>query len=226
MVRVNKAYRDRQHPSALRSVNGQPIHGTTGLKLKQFHIDPLLDQCICNALWPKSKPIVRPTVYPLNPPISKLWLLNIGLENPRSRSWVRSKFKVTTGVQHPIDSHHFCSMSTHPVIPMIELFLKNLTFKSQGQNHIQRSHSRYTILSNHIYFVPCWMALSFLRYSSFKNWLWRSKVKAIGEVKVQSHDVSLTSYQPTSVCFHINRPSHSWDSAFSKFYLEKPRSRS
>ena len=44
-------------------------------------------------------------------PIPKIWLLKFDLENPRSRSWVRSKFKVTTWVQHPNDSHPFGSMS-------------------------------------------------------------------------------------------------------------------
>ena len=51
-------------PPAPRSVNGQPIHGPAGLLLWQFHIDPLLGWCISRALWPKSKPIVCPTVYP------------------------------------------------------------------------------------------------------------------------------------------------------------------
>ena len=37
----------------------------------------------------------------------------------------------------------------------------------------------------------------------------------------QGHIVGSTSYQPTSDSFHINRPSHSWDTAFLKFVLEK-----
>ena len=40
---------------------------------------------------------------------------------------------------------------------------------------------------------------------------------------VQSHNVGLTSYRLTSLSFHVNRPSHSRDTAFSKFYLEKKR---
>ena len=51
----------------------------------------------------------------------------------------------------------------------------------------------------------------------FKKLTFRSMVKVMGEVKVQSHNVSLTSYRLTSLSFHVNRPSHSWDTAFSKF---------
>ena len=48
----------------------------------------------------------------------------------------------------------------------------------------------------------------------------------MGEDKVWSHNVSLTFYRLTSLSFHVNRPSHSWDTTFSKFDLENPRSRS
>ena len=48
----------------------------------------------------------------------------------------------------------------------------------------------------------------------------------MGEVKVWSHNVSLAFYLLTSLSFHVNRPSHSWDTTFSKFDLENPRSRS
>ena len=46
------------------------------------------------------------------------------------------------------------------------------------------------------------------------------------EVKVESHKVGVTSYRLTSLSFHVNQPSHSWDTTFSKFDLENPRSRS
>ena len=36
----------------------------------------------------------------------------------------------------------------------------------------------------------------------------------------------LTFYRLTSLSFHVNQPSHSWDSIFSKFALKNPRSRS
>ena len=166
-----------------------------------------------------------------------------------------------------MDSHPFISI--HPLIHMIELF-KYLTFKIQGQSHSLRSNNRYNILSTHIPFIPCWSALPFLRCSYLKNWPWKSKVKVMGEVKVKNRNVSLTSYQLTSLSVHsiwhpiaelqrfqnltlkikgqghgwghssksqcgynilsthipFVRPSHSWDTAFSKFDLEDQGSRS
>ena len=93
-------------------------------------------------------------------------------ENARSRRKVRSKLKVTTWVQHSVNSHLFHSMWIGHPIP--ELWL-------------------------------------------FKIWSWKSRVKT-----VQSHNVGLTSYRLTSLLFHLNRPSHSWDTAFSKFDPENP----
>ena len=51
----------------------------------------------------------------------------------------------------------------------------------------------------------------------------KSKVKVMGEVDIESHKVDVTSYQLTSLSFHVNRPSHSWDTTFSNFDLENPR---
>ena len=114
-----------------------------------------------------------------------------------------------------MDSHPF--MSIHPLIPMIELFL-NLIFKIQGQSHSSRSHNRYNILSPHIPFIPCWSALLFLRCSYLKNWPWKSKVKVMGEVKVQSHNVSVTSYRLASLLFHVNLAYHCWVTTFFKIW--------
>ena len=160
-----------------------------------------------------------------------------------------------------------------PPIPEIRL-LKKMTLKIKGQGHgwghSSKSQCGSNILSIHISFVPCQSDLPFLRYSSFKIWLWKSKVKVIaqghkvgiapyrlisflfhiwsalpflsydflkiwpwksrvkvmGEVTVQRHSVGLTSCRLTSLSFHANRPSHSLDTAVSKFDLENPRSRS
>ena len=95
--------------------------------------------------------------------------------------------------------------------PIRELWLfQNLTLKIKGQGH-GRGHSSKSqcgssILSNHVLFVPCQSALPFLRNSIFKISPWKSKVKVIGEVRVQSHNVGLASYRPTSLSFHVNRP--------------------
>ena len=101
------------------------------------------------------------------------------LENPRSRSWVRWTVKVTTWVQHSIDSHAFHSKSIGHPIPEIPLF-QNLTLKIQGQGHgwgeRWKPQSGCNILSTHMPFVPCQSALPFLGYSIFKIWPWKSKV--------------------------------------------------
>ena len=139
------------------------------------------------------------------------------------------KLKVTKWVLHPIDSHRFGSKSIGHSIPEIQHF-QNLTLKIQGQGHgwggHWKSQSRCNILSTHIPFVPCQSAIPFLRYDFFKFWLWKSKVKVMGEVDIESHKVDVTSYRLTSLSFHVNRPFHSWDTVFSKFDLENPRSRS
>ena len=100
-----------------------------------------------------------------------------------------------------------------------------MTFKIQGQSHSSKWHTRYNILLTIIPFVLCWSALQYLRYSYLKNRPWKSKFKVMGEVKVKSHNVSLTSYRLTSLSFHVSRPSHSWDTAISKFDVENSRSR-
>ena len=80
------------------------------------------------------------------------------VENSRSRSWVRSKFKVTTWVQHSDDSHPFRSMSLGHPIPELWLF-ENLTLKIKGQGHgwghSSKSQCGSNILSAHIPFIPC-----------------------------------------------------------------------
>ena len=152
------------------------------------------------------------------------------LENPRSRSWKRWTLKVTTWVQHSVDSNNpFCSMSICPPIPEIQHF-QNLNLKIQGQGQGWSGHwksqSGCNILLTHIPFIPCQSAIPFLRYDFFKIWPWKSKVKVMGVADIKSHSMGPTFYRLTSLSFHVNRPSHSWDMTFSKFDLENPRSRS
>ena len=47
----------------------------------------------------------------------------------------------------------------------------------------------------------------------------------MGEVNVESHNMGPTFYRLTSLLLHVNRPSHSWNTTFSKFDLQNPRSR-
>ena len=48
----------------------------------------------------------------------------------------------------------------------------------------------------------------------------------MGEVTLQSQNGSLISYRLSFLSLHVNQPSHSWDTAFSKFDLENQGSRS
>ena len=63
-------------------------------------------------------------------------------------------------------------------------------------------------------------------YCYWKIWPWKSKVKVMVEVNVESHTMGPTFYRLTSLSFQVNQPSHSWDTAFSDFDLENPRLRS
>ena len=116
-------------------------------------------------------------------------------------------------------------MSIGPSIPEIHHF-QSLTLKIQGQGHSSRSQRRYTTLSIHILFVPCQSALPFMGYSYFKIWHWKLMVKVMGEVKVESHNMSPTFSRLTSLSFHVNRASHPWVMTISKFDLENQVSRS
>ena len=89
-----------------------------------------------------------------------------------------------------------------------------------------KSQHGSNILSTHIPSIPCQSAISLLRYNFFKIWPWKSKVKVMGDVDIESHNMGATFYRLTSLWFHVNRPSHSWDTTFSKSDLENPRSRS
>ena len=95
-----------------------------------------------------------------------------------------------------------CSMSIGHPIPEIRLF-QNLTLKIQGQGHGRRerwkSQHGSNILLTHIPFVPCQSAIPFLGYDFFKIWPWKSKVKVMVEVKVESHKVGVTTYRLTTL---------------------------
>ena len=123
-------------------------------------------------------------------PTHKIWLLKFDLENPRSRSWVRSKFKVITWVQHPIDSRPFGSISTHPLIPIIELF-QNLTFKIQGRSQSSMSHIMYNNPSTpHIPVIPPVDRPPFLRCNCLKKMT--LKIQGQGHGRGQESNALLT----------------------------------
>ena len=93
----------------------------------------------------------------IGPPIPGIQLIisKFEVENSRSRSWVRSKLKVTIWVQHSVNSHPFHSMSIGHHIPELHLF-QNLTLKINRQGHgwgdSSKSQCGSNILSTHIPF--------------------------------------------------------------------------
>ena len=135
-----------------------------------------------------------------------------------------------------IESHNmgptFCrlkSLSFHVNLPSHSwdtAFSKFDLENPRSRSWVKWTQSGCNILSTNIPFLPCQSAILFLRYDFFKIWPWKSKVKVMGKGNVESHKVGVTSYRFTSLSFHVNRPFHSWDTAFSKFDLENPRSRS
>ena len=108
---------------------------------------------------------------------------------------------------------------------LMQLFQK-LTLKIQGQGHGWGQNSEWqcesNILSTHIPFAPCQSPSHSWDNSMFKIWPCKSKVKVIA----QGHKIGLTPYRLISLSFHVDRPSHSWDTAISKFDVENSRLRS
>ena len=150
--------------------------------------------------------------------------MSIGLPIPEIQHFQKLTLKIKGqghGWGHSLNSQcGFNILSAH----------QNLTLKIKGQGHgwghSLNSQCGSNTLSTHFPFVPCQSSIPFLSYDWFKIWPWKSRVKVMGDVTVQSHNVGLASYQLTSLSFHVNWPSHSWDTAFSKFDLENEGSRS
>ena len=164
------------------------------------------------------------------------------------------------------NKEHFELWTLNLPIPQIQLF-QNLTFKNQSQGHgwgqSSKSQNGFDFLSTRSPFVPCQLALPFLRCDFLKFDLEnrkrpRSKLKVIDshpfcsmsidpsipeiqlfqnltlKIQGQGHERG-QSPKPQSVShflsihiilFHVNQPSHSWNTAFTKFDLEKSRSSS
>ena len=99
-------------------------------------------------------------------------------------------------------STHIPFIPCQSVIPLLVWLFQNVTLKIQGQGHgwgqSWKSQSGCNILSTHIPLVTCQSALSFLRYSIFKIKPWKSKVKVMGEVDIESHNMDPTFYRLTS----------------------------
>ena len=102
----------------------------------------------------------------------------------------KSRFKVmgeVTVQSHNVGltSYRLTSLSFHVNQAshswVTSFFFLNLTLKIKGQGHgwghSSKSQCGSNILSIHIPFVPCQSTLPFLRYSIFKIWPWKSRVK-------------------------------------------------
>ena len=125
-------------------------------------------------------------------------------------------FKIQ-GQSHSSRSHNrYNILSTHiPFIPCWSAlpflrcsYLKKLTLKIQGQGHgwgqSSKSQCESNILLTHIPLLPCQSGIPLLSYSFFKIWPWKSTVKVMDEVTVQSHNVGLAYYLLTSLSFLVN----------------------
>ena len=192
--------------------------------------------------WEHSQQGVQRPTTPLSPQISeqfKAHSLANRLENVRVSHWpitwlIYLPCTVAQGQSHCAsniisNSHPFHFKWVDPPIPKLQQF-QYLNLKIQGQGHrwgqSLKSQCESNILLTHIPFVPCQSAIPFLRYDFFKIWPWKSKVKVTEEVNIESNNMGPTFCRLKSLSFHVNLPSHSWDTALSKFDLENPRSRS
>ena len=150
------------------------------------------------------------------------------LENPRS--WKRSILKVTSWVQHSIDSHPFRSMSiSHSIHKIHTTFLKFNLENPRSKSWVRRTLKVTTWVQHSIDSHP-FNSMSIdrpiLEIRLFQNLTLKIQGQCHGLGHSWKSQSGLTSYRLTSLSFHVNRPSHSWDTAFSKFDLENPRSRS
>ena len=152
------------------------------------------------------------------------------LENPRSES---NDHGVAQLLYIAIKKNPRSESNDHGVAQLLYIAIKKIDL----ENPRSRSWLRWTLkvtiwvqqslkLTSLSTYRPCQSTITFLRYSIFKIWPWKSKVKVMGEVNVESHNMCSTFYRLTSPLFHDNRPSHFWNTTFSKFNLENLRSRS
>ena len=81
----------------------------------------------------------------------------------------------------------------HPIAELRRFQKLTLKIKGQGHGwgHSLKSQCGSNILSTHFPFVLCQSGIPFLSYDLFKIWPWKSRVKVMGEVTVQSHNVGL-----------------------------------
>ena len=142
------------------------------------------------------------------------------LENPRWRSWVRSKFK--SQCESNILLTHIPLVPCQSALPFLRYSIFKIWPWKSKVKVIAEGHKVGITPYRLILFIPRWSVLLFLGYSCLKIWPWKSNVKVIAE----DHKVGITPYRHISLSLHVDRPSHSWVTTFSKFDLENQGSRS
>ena len=91
------------------------------------------------------------------------------------------------------------SRPSHSLVTAISIFYLENPSQGHGWGQSLKSQCESNILSTPIPFVPCQSAIRFLRYSIFKIWPSKSKVKVMGEVNIESHNMGPTFYRLTSL---------------------------
>ena len=146
-----------------------------------------------------------------------------------SRSWPRSNPLVTFEAWSWMDMFAFCFMAIGPLLVEIQE-IPYLTLKCQGQGHGQGqiwwSHLRPRVQSICLLFVS-WQSDDFWqRYSKFRIWPSKFKVKVMAKVKPNGLNWCLELNWYVCFSFRGDRTIFDWDIANSIFDLENSRSRS
>ena len=96
--------------------------------------------------------------------------------------------------------------------------ISKVTFKiysqSYGWGQMSRSCSESKISSIYIPLIVWQSDHPFPKCSLFKIWPWKSKIKVMIGVNIQSRIVDPTSCQFISLSFHVNQTIHSWGMAW------------
>ena len=214
---LNKAFRERRHPSAPRSVNEQPIHWPTGWKLIYLPCTVAHKEAYCASNIVSNSHLFHSK--PIELPIPKIWLLKIwpwkykvkvrGEVKVLSHNLGLTSYQIVLEIPTgpPAQGRQLWRRTGNFLLIFIQFNVYDLRFKPWGPTTFWLSF-QHCILWIHILYVNP-PSYSYDR-AFFKIWPSKSKVKVIA----QGHIIGITSYRLTPLWFHVNRPSHSRDTAF------------
>ena len=150
-------------------------------------------------------------------------------ENPRSMSWKRWTLKIPSCVQHSIASHPILFHVNRPSHSK-ETTLSKFDLENPRSRSLVRWTSNVTSWVEHSIDSHLFRCMSIghpiHKIRLFQNLTSKIQGQCHGWGERWSHNMGPTFYRLTPLSFHANRPIHSWHTAFSKFDLENPRSRS